>query len=319
MTKNNVKPRKTCTHCKRTIVEDNFYLCDSSPLYPDGRFHVCTRCLTEMFNAREDSYEVALMVLHAMNKPYVEDLWNDCEHPGHYFRQINSLPNYRGMTWDNSIFESRCLTSNRDDNVPVVTDEMIERYGAGYTDEEYVAFERKYKSLTKNYTEQTAMHSEGLISYIRFRVKEEMATARNDYKESKEWGAMAQRAAQDAKLNVSQLSKSDISGGVDLLTQLSEAVETKASVIPLLPKVLEQPYDDVDLILWANIDYNRMLEGKPRVEYRDIWNFYDEMLEEHFEQQGLTDEEIKQEKEKRNAVFRDLSHIYKEPLYEDDA
>src|SRR5690606_17463641 len=114
------------------------------------------------------------------------------------------------------------------------------------------------------------MHEEGLITYIRYRDREEKATAAGDSTRATEWGNLAKEAARDAKLNVAQLSKSDISGGVDLMTQLSEAVESKASVIPLLPKVLEQPYDDVDLVLWAIIDYSRILEGKPRVSYREI-------------------------------------------------
>jgi hypothetical protein len=52
------------------------------------------------------------------------------------------------------------------------------------------------------------------------------------------------------------------------------------------------------------------------VAYEEIYNFYDEMLDEYFTTQGLTKDEVEDFKEKRNNVFRDLGEIYKEPLYE---
>ncbi|MGO0713226.1 hypothetical protein P5408_010365 [Bacillus subtilis] len=127
---------------------------------------------------------------------------------------------------------------------------------------------------------------------------------------------MASKAATDAKINVSQLSKSDISGGVDVLSQLFEAVETELGIIPLLPRLTAQPYDDADLIIWAIINYYRRLEDKEKVAYKDIYHFYDEMLEEDFKSKGLTTEEIENLKKARNNVFRDLEDVYKEPLYD---
>jgi len=144
-----------------------------------------------------------------------------------------------------------------------------------------------------------------------------LATARGDIKEAKDWGAMASTAAKDARLNVSQLSKSDISGGVDLLPQLFEAVESEVGIIPTLPHLKEQPYDDADLIIWCVVNYLRRLEDKPRIQYKEIWSFYDEMLAEHFKQKGYSDEMIIVEKKKRNNVFRDLGQVYREPVYEE--
>ena len=94
-------------------------------------------------------------------------------------------------------------------------------------------------------------------------------------------------------------------------------METEVGIIPLLPKLLEQPYDDADIIIWSLINYGRRLEGKPMVQYRDIWNFYDKMLSEYFTQQGFSEKQIEEFKKRRENVFRDLSEIYKEPLYEE--
>jgi len=199
----------------------------------------------------------------------------------------------------------------------IATDDIVEKWGVGYSTDEYNYFEKKWNKLIDNYGEKTSLHIEGLKTYIRFRVKEEMATAKGDVRDAKDWAALAKDAATAAKINVSQLSKSDISGGVDLLPQLFEAVESAVGIIPTLPYLKEQPYDDADLIIWCIVNYNRRLEDKSRIVYRDIWNFYDEMLNEHFKQQGYDNKTILLEKKKRNNVFRDLGEVYKEPIYED--
>jgi hypothetical protein len=253
---------------------------------------------------------------------------------GAYFSRINMTQN-RGYTWRHSDFGEEESENNNsimsDDKIEgsiaekkpsELTQEEIskleEKWGFGYDElNEYVLFEKKWNTLIDNYGRKTSMHVEGLKTYIRFRVKEELATARGDVKEAKEWGQLASKAASDAKINVSQLSKSDISGGIDVLPQLFEAVESKVGIIPQLPKVLEQPYDDVDIIIWSNTNYQRRLEGKPRVSYREVWDFYDEMLEEHCKQQGMNAKQIEEFKNTRRVPYRDLGQIYIEPVYED--
>lgn len=266
--------------------------------------------------------------LRMVDKPFITHLWESAKKKksvlGEYFKLINAK-DFRKLTWENSDNKSdeieivnneneKQTTSHvREDNF-VVTDALIDKWGYGYEQQEYKLFEHKWDKLINNYGEKTSLHTENLKTYIRFRVKEELATAKGLVKDAKEWGQLASKAAQDAKINVSQLSKSDISGGVDVLAQLAEAIESVESVIGLLPKILEQPYDDADLIIWANVNYMRKLEDKPKVSYREIWNFYDEMLEEHFKSQGYNEEQIEEFKRNRNNVFRDLEEIYIEPL-----
>lgn len=233
----------------------------------------------------------------------------------YYFSKINLPQNLIGNEKDKPNKSTTKKSNNKQFNI---TDELLDKWGEGYKPEEYQQFEKKWNSLINNYGEKTALHTEGLKVYIRYRVKEEMATAKSDIKSAKEWGVLASKAAQDAKINVSQLSKSDISGGVDLVCQIFEAVESEIGVIPLLPRLLEQPYDDADIIIWCIINYMRRLEEKPRISYRDIWNFYDEMLEEVCKQQGLTEQQTIEFKIKRNNVFRDLEQVYIEPLYKED-
>jgi hypothetical protein len=275
-------------------------------------------------------------VLQALDIAFMYDYWKVAENKspknpfGKYITMANSMPQIKNIRYKDSVFEpsNKTYESNINESstkkarknfeIEDMTHEQLEdKYGVGYTDEEYYCFEKKWRKLADSYGQKTSIHTESLTTYIRFRVKEELATAKGDVAEATKWGQLAEKAQQSGKLNVSQLSKSDISGGVDLLPQLFEAVEDKVGIIPILPKVKEQPYDDADLIIWAIIEYTQRLEGKSRIEYKDIWNFYDDMLIDFYKQKGFTDEQIEEERVKRNAIFRDLSEVYKEPIYDE--
>jgi hypothetical protein len=327
-TKNTSKSSLTCGACGNLKKSTNYYK-SFNPIHKSGYLPYCKTCLKNMClnNHEEIDVDKVKEMLRMIDRPFIYSIFEaSCKDEkdtiGTYIKNI--ALNNKYDTWSDSIFEP---TSKETIDIAtskanmfgdfVVTEAIVEKWGYGYTDEEYYYFEKKYKKLIDNYGEKTALHIEALLTYVRFRVKEELATAKNEIKEAKDWGQMASKAADDAKINVRQLSKSDLSGGVDLVPQIFEAVESKVGVIPIMPKLKEQPYDDADIIIWCVLNYLRRLEGKSRIEYREIWNFYDTMLEEHYKQQGYNKEMIKKEKEKRNSVFRDLGAVYKEPIYEE--
>lgn len=324
-----------CIKCQKEKDRNTFYNSHSTTLSNTGKMIVCKNCFQKMIDIDDiksvhnvfQQLDICFEVLH-----WDKAMESKRSPLGSYITMVNSLPQFKGTAWKDSVFERPDETPHEkeettniasvDKDKPVfpksdfkLTKKIIDRWGIGYATEEYEQFEKKYTDLVKNYGEKTSFHVEGLRTYIRYRVKEEMATARGAVKEAKDWGGLASVAAKDAKINVSQLSKSDISGGVDVLSQLFEAVETKVGIIPHLPSLQEQPYDDADMIIWSIINYYRELEGKPRVKYKDVWNFYDEMLGEHFDQEGFSKEEIEEFKSRRENVFRDLEEVYNEPLY----
>ncbi|MCY7902100.1 hypothetical protein [Bacillus inaquosorum] len=318
------KEKLLCAACQKEKDKDSGFYNSRSKLYEKiGKVPICKSCLKKNIDySNMDSVYTVLQQIDVKFDPlyWEQAVQRKTDTFSAYMTMANSLKQFNGTGWKDSILEQqqeKAITAETQrDSVEQVSDEIIDKWGIGYTPDEYHQFERKYNKLIRNYGEKTALHTEGLLSYIRFRVKEELATAKGEVKEAKEWGQMASKAATDAKINVSQLSKSDISGGVDVLSQLFEAVETELGIIPLLPRLTAQPYDDADLIIWAIINYYRRLEDKEKVAYKDIYHFYDEMLEEDFKSKGLTTEEIENLKKARNNVFRDLEDVYKEPLYD---
>ena len=329
-----VKIKKETLKCKgkcgREVVETNFYQ-SKSPFFPTGKVNICKKCLKEMVDI--DKIDTVYSVMQILDIPFFYDIWEKVVEKkgdiiGQYIRQANSgINQFSGARYKDSIFDASGSKKSNDyelskkkgkyeiEGMPFL--DLENKWGFGYTEEEYYYFEKKYRKLIDSYGEKTSLHTEALLTYIRFRIKEEMATAKGDATNASKWGSMAENASKNAKITVQQLSKSDISGGVDLMPQLFEAVEDKLGIIPTLPYLKEQPYDDADLIIWSILNYSQRLEDKPRISYREIWDFYDEMLMDSYTQKGYSKERMEQERTKRNAIFRDLSEIYKEPIYED--
>ena len=165
------------------------------------------------------------------------------------------------------------IVNTEDDNFEV-TQDMIDMFGEGYTRIEYKNMYKKYNDMQKNYTIQTNIHKEALLTYVRFKVKEELATAKGDVQEAQKWYSAAQDAADKAKLTPKQLSKADLQGGITNFSDIFKAVEEANERIPIFPEFKYRPNDAVDFILWCYINYERNLNGLPEVKYSDIYKFY---------------------------------------------
>lgn len=166
------------------------------------------------------------------------------------------------------------------------TDEDIQLFGEGFTNTEYRKMRKKYDNLKLNYSLQTNLHQEALATYVRFKVKEEDATARGDVDEAKKWYDAAQNAAANGKLTPKQLSEADLQGGINSFSEIFKAVEQAVDVIPILPRFKYRPNDALDFNIWCYINYARDLQGLPQCEYEDVYKFYDKKKQEYLEQYG---------------------------------
>lgn len=167
-----------------------------------------------------------------------------------------------------------------------LTDDIIQLFGEGYTKTEYRKMYKKYEKLKLNYSLQTNLHQEALATYVRFKVKEEDATARGDVDEAKKWYDAAQNAAANGKLTPKQLSEADLQGGINSFSEIFKAVEQAVDVIPILPRFKYRPNDALDFNIWCYINYARDLQGLPQCDYEDVYKFYDKKKEEYLEQYG---------------------------------
>lgn len=168
----------------------------------------------------------------------------------------------------------------------VVTEDIIRLFGEGYTKNEYRKMYNKYENLKLNYSIQTNLHQEALATYVRFKVKEEDATAKGDVAEAMKWYNAAQSAAENGKLTPKQLSESDLHGGINSFSEIFKAVEQAVDIIPILPSFKFRPNDALDFTIWCYINYARDLQGLPQCSYEDVYKFYDKKKQEYIDQYG---------------------------------
>lgn len=282
---------KNCSMCGNNKKLTDYYKSYSPLDKIDERLRVCKVCLKNESDI--NNVDSVKNILRMVDKPFNILLWESAltkpDVIGEYFKLINAK-DYRHETWEQSIFEKENNIDNRkiqDDNLSIkdtdetLLNELKEKYGYGYPDEEYILFEKKFINLKPSFQLPTTMHEEYLREYCVNKVKETIAKAKGEFKEAKEWAAMAKESAEAGKLKPSQMSKADLSQGLDGFGQLSRMVEQHQDIIPLLPKFIKQPKDDVDVTLWLYINYIRDLQGLPPAEYEEIYQFYEERRKDY--------------------------------------
>ena len=288
----------TCLYCGKSKKIREYYV-SYNPAHKIGRIPYCKKCLKKMI--ADDFGKVQLeklkKTLKLIDRPFLYNIWrSSLEEKGDTFglyMKNMAIKQNRELTWEDSKFLPEVEGEINYENVNmeqlakkqrfIITDNIIEKWGSGYKPEEYEAFERKYALLKNNYPEKTAMHTEALLNYIRYRVKEEIATALGDVKDAKDWGALAKDAATAAKINPSQLSKADLTDGLSTFSELVRATEQAVDIIHILPKFKQKPQDSVDFNIWCYINYIRDLKGLPLCTYEDIYQFYEERKREYKE------------------------------------
>ena len=295
----NTKHRKqlTCSSCGKLKNNNDFYASYHVIHKATGRLPYCKACIQQMCldingNISIDKLQSTLKLI---DRPFLQDLWevslkeNPNDPIGMYFKNLGLKQN-RNLTWKDSYFgnddKNRSHQSCQTTNNFIITDEIIEFFGEGYSDEEYRAMYRKYNFLKNNYPEKTNMHIEALKTYVRFKVKEEFAIARGDVGEAAKWADLATKAATNAKINPSQLSAADLQNGLSTFGQLTRAVEQVVDIIPVLPHFKKKPKDSVDFNLWCYVNYIRDLKGLPLASYEDIYAFYEKRKREYIEQES---------------------------------
>jgi len=151
--------------------------------------------------------------------------------------------------------------------------DLVRLFGSGYSPEEYMQMYDIYQAYLNNYPLRTSNHKLALIKVCRCTLRYNQSVADNDLDALKVWDGALSKALKEAKINPEQLSAADLSDGMTSFSQLSAMVEKAIDIVPLLPQFIEQPKDRVDYALWEYINYVRHLDGKPLIEYKDLYKF----------------------------------------------
>lgn len=313
---------KECSICRKVKKLSNFYLASNPATSSDGKtVNVCKKCVKDAIlnddgSLNIDKFKENLML---MDKPYVPEALDSAiketntaiksgkgrkDVVGNYMKNIASLPQYSKLSFmqsmqilDGGILNNSSSVSAKDfkrneevyvrqiDDF-VVTDDLLEIFGEGYTKTDYRLMKKKYDKMKFSYSGTTNLHEEALATYVRFKVKEEQATVAGNVGEADKWNKAAQDAADKAKLSPKQLTQADLQGGLNSVGEIAKAVEQSVDIIQILPRFRWSPNDAPDFIIWCYINYCRKLQGLPCVEYKEVYAFYDKKKEEYLEQYG---------------------------------
>lgn len=151
------------------------------------------------------------------------------------------------------------------------------KWGEDYKEKDIVKFENKYSELIKNYEIKTSAHDEFLRHACIASVRANECMAKNDVDGAKTWMGIFKDVTSAGKLQPSQMSKADLSGGLNNFGEFWKTVEQSKNILSVLPEMYESPRDKADFVIYCLIQYVRRVKSLPDIDYKDVYKFYEEM------------------------------------------
>nr|DAU40690.1 MAG TPA: Stc1 domain [Caudoviricetes sp.] len=292
-----------CTNCGKEKKTSEFYASYTSEIKVTPYCKECIQNKSIDENGNIDKQKF-IEVLRTINRPFMNQIYNNnfekyknggtvSGFVGWYMKDI-ATKQYREFTFDDSdmgvVNEN---TNNSDAKIEekprqiktkavkldkASRESLIDKWGK-FEDETLNRFEKKFNQLAKNYEIITSLHMEALINYTKFSVLQDIAIENDNTQTAKMYGDLATKARTDAKLNPSQLSKSDLNTGVASFSEVSQLVAQRDGLIRLPTKYLKKPHDQLDVLMWENLNFNRALFSMPEVSYEEMYGYYIQRLE----------------------------------------
>ena len=146
-------------------------------------------------------------MLQKMNLPYIDELYESCcqsvanevnernkKSPFlAYLVPIKSLPQYRGKTWLHSEFEKDVVTEEEETKLNSKTIQVSKkRFGAGYTNEDYMFLENEYQDWITRYecnskAQEEVFENLSMIKLLKKRALKEGKPTKDLDKQQQDW------------------------------------------------------------------------------------------------------------------------------------
>lgn len=158
-----------CPKCGDWYSDSSYYV-DSH--YSNGRFPICKKCILQMVEQRgteyddpEETKESVQKMLHLMDKVYDDKFYSDCvkgslDDNGKrarspfsiYITAIQSLPNWRGLTWKDSNFGDSMISDDGEINENSrIIKSAKKRFGRDYSLQDLYFLETQYEDWVQRY------------------------------------------------------------------------------------------------------------------------------------------------------------------------
>lgn len=159
--------RKQCLKCLETKNINQFYSTENKEVYIDGKIHLCKNCCLDIFD--KEGFTGFQKVMKLVDKPIYEDLFKGDY--GDYLRIINSLGQYKGITYEAStMLEENKRGAHRKITPTTLTDEELENcisfFGEGLTEQDYIFLDREYMNWASSYKVEESKGMEEIVKQI---------------------------------------------------------------------------------------------------------------------------------------------------------
>ena len=250
-----------CPQCNDFITRNNFYKSNDTP---SGINHTgCKKCLLKSATDYDkkngiykDNKQKAKKTLMLMDLPFIEDVYDAAladvinavneKNRGtawqQYMVMIQSLPQYRGLHWENSEFK---VNSEYDDEYEVKENQKIikkakKRFGPGYSNEDYMFLENEYQDWVTRYECNTKAQEE---IFVRLSQKKlEIRKATTNGQPTKDLDKTYQELLNSGNVLPKQVTLDTMSDAQTLGTLIQKYEETRP-----LPEI-DPELEDVDKI-----------------------------------------------------------------------
>ena len=240
--------------------EDGFYM---DRRYATNRYPVCKRCLLRRVEQKKndsdepnETKESVQHVLQMMDKVYDDDFYNDCvkgaldgvnEKQRHspfatYIVGIQSLPQWKGMTWKDSNFGDSAMSVDEEETriIQKTVKAGRKRFGSGYSDDEYMLLENEYQDWITRYECNTKAQEEVFENLSILKLLKKKALLKGD--STRDLDKQQQDWLDAGKLKPKQNSTDTLSDAQTFGTLIQKYEETRP-----LPE-MDDEFKDVDKI-----------------------------------------------------------------------
>ncbi|MFQ3543642.1 hypothetical protein Q7A53_06120 [Halobacillus rhizosphaerae] len=268
-------PKKKCQgSCGKEKSVKFFYKVDS-PMFPDGSLNICSVCIREEVDV--DDIESVIGFLRQIDKPFREKEWNSAvesgKYPlGEYIRKINSLSQNKDKTFDNSngmdgnsktVDLQSAKAPNQLENVKgeviEYSDDLVDKWGVGYKQIEYLKMEKFYQDMRLTHEIYTPVHVNKLMELAYLTIELERLRRERDIANYTKLSKTIDDMEKSAGFRPVDRQSIDDATGIKSFAQVFEEVEKKGFRKP--PKV-DFDEDVVDSMIVSLLNYYNRLVGK---------------------------------------------------------
>jgi hypothetical protein len=266
--------KKICTICHKEQSVGNFYNVNSR-LFLDKKTPYCKSCIREQIN--EGDINSLLNVLREIDRPYIEQIWDKATESknntvGEYFKMLNSLAQYRDLTWNqgdkqdvgqvslevvhNNQSDEQPINSIQTENGIIEIDGEIKSRWMGYSPEEMLKMEAFYQSMIRSYDISTPTHKQQLKLMCMLNLKMNTALENDDFKAFQAYHSQYEKILQSSGFRPIDRKSSDEATGIRSFSQVFEEVEKNGFIEPY---PYQEKQDIIDMTIMYMSNYTRKL------------------------------------------------------------